>query len=192
MIIDFTDSDVWSTGVTSADYDGLTVSLSSDPEGINFDDMVNNDTLFPCGTMLACDNDGIGIIDDEISNPDGVSQSVTVTFSDEVLLVGFAGFDLYADGPGEALIVNGTGMAYGGELSADGGNGWGYSGSLNLVGSSFTFTVDVNNDLAGVADGALAALDIVYEMAPVPLPAGILLLGGALGGLAMTRRRKAA
>ncbi|MCH2075800.1 MAG: hypothetical protein MK180_02785 [Rhodobacteraceae bacterium] len=113
---------------------------------------------------------------------------MTVTFSDEVTLVGFAGFDIYADGPGEALIVNGTGMAYGSELSENGGKGWGYSGTLNLVGSSFTFTVDVNNDLAGFADGAPAALDIVYEMAPVPLPAGILLLGG----LAMTRRRKAA
>ena len=113
-----------------------------------------------------------------------------MSFSYEVNLVAFAGLDLYLNDErgGEALIHDGTIMAVGDEMFDDGGNGWAVADDLEMVGTSFVFTVDGVNDLAGVADGALARL----EIAPVPLPAGILLLGGALGGLALTRRRKAA
>jgi hypothetical protein len=58
---------------------------------------------------------------------------------------------------------------------------------LNLVGSSFDFSW-----ISGVDSGDQAGFYVEAITAQVPLPAGILLLGTALGGLGLARRRKAA
>jgi len=58
---------------------------------------------------------------------------------------------------------------------------------LNLVGSSFDFTW-----ISGVDSGDVSGFYVETLTAQVPLPAGILLLGTALGGLGLARRRKAA
>ena len=62
-----------------------------------------------------------------------------------------------------------------------------YSAVLNA--GSYLFSLEVTHGAEGfTSGGAYAAFDVVPT--PVPLPAGGLLLMGALGGLAVLRRRK--
>jgi len=189
-IVDFTDSSAFSNTDLSEAIGAVVVTISSDPVGINFDDSIRDATAEPCMT-LACDNDGIGIIDDEISNPTGMSQSVTVTFSRAVNILRFAGLDLYADSDGEVLMgvtdggVSATAAAT--EMFSDGGNGFGITTMADNLTTSITFTVDATNDALGVADAALAGIE--FDVAPIPLPAGVVLLGGALAGLGLARRK---
>src|SRR6266478_7443476 len=65
----------------------------------------------------------------------------------------------------------------------------GFDGGTTFVGftdadkSIASITINVNNDIVGVDD-------VHYITDPVPEPASLALLGGALAGLAVTRRRK--
>src|SRR5690606_32115435 len=91
-------------------YDGLGVELSASSGRMTF-----NSAEAPSRTSpLAFDGDGIGIQNDEIS----WGQSLSVTFSAGVTLLGYAFLDLFAgEGPdGEAElalvdILSGTGSA---------------------------------------------------------------------------------
>ena len=191
-VVDFTDSSAFSNGDLSEVIDGVLVTISSSPAGLNFDDKVRvTDDAFCSDATFACDNDGAGIIDDEISNPDGISQSITVTFSRAVDILSFGGLDLYADDDGEVLIgvTDGgvMGAATATELFELGGNGDAFVVLDINLSTSILFTVSTGNDALGVADGSLSYIQ--FEAAPIPLPAGVLLLGGALAGLGMMRRK---
>jgi len=140
--------------------------------------------------------DGWGITDDELDGETSPPQSITITFDRAVKLVGFAFLDLFAnDTPGSGgefgtMTVGATSVNVNFDLLNDPFGGYAEL-MLNtpLIGSVVTFTAGNTNDNAGVADGALAAL----KVAPVPLPAGGLLLLTALGGVvALRRKRKAA
>ena len=141
---------------------------------------------------LAGQNDGIGIIDDEISSGKKGSETANLTFSQSVTVVGLYFLDLFRANKGSvyeqaAVSVDG-GPAILFKALVPFSNGIGYAAytGLSLTGTSFVFS-ELGNDNVGVGDYALAGV----EIAPIPLPAGILLLGGALLGLgALGRRRK--
>lgn len=155
------------------------------------------------GGSLVGDNDGLGIIDDELSNPgpSDVTQYVTITFNKVRTLTAAYFLDVFIDpltqGTEEARVNVGSapdaGTFVGGlatevaNLSNPSNAGLGLVEitGLNLQGTTFTFWVGSDNDSLGFADGSLAAV----KLAPIPLPASGVLLLGAVGGLAFARRR---
>ena len=134
---------------------------------------------------LAGKIDGLGIRDDEISFP---TESVTLSFADEVTLTAVYLLDFFL---GERMSVsNGTDTV---EFLAVATDKIGFfGGGVGLAGKVFTFTpgrTDDTNSLVG--DFALAGVGFDKGGVPIiPLPAGVLLLGTALGGLVISRRRK--
>ena len=129
---------------------------------------------------LAGDNDGLGINDDEITNP---NQSLTITFNQTVTLTNLYFLDHFA--PEVVTVTNGTSESFASTI-VYGPGGIGFtSWATSLTGTTFTFTVENANEI-GRPDFALAGI----QTAPIPLPAGVVLLGGALAGLGLARRRK--
>ena len=192
-LIDFTDNASYDiSGTSGAGTVGdLSYTLSASGGKLTNDEMVDFDVsrIAPLlGTV-----DGLGIRDDEVTFP---GESLTVSFTKGVQISALYFLDLFgtthADGSVSnegVTVTNGAGE----ELTflaqtqnQDGTVGFGDFQNLTLSGRSFTFTPTEPNDSLGNPDFALAGI----EAAAVPLPAGILLLGGALGGLGFARRRK--
>ncbi len=158
------------------------------------------------GQDLAGDNDGLGVAGPEVS---GGKPFITVTFSEKVKLVGTYFLNLFEDDgtkdndESEEIVeiivdldpldtdpfddtVDHTVDAV---EEFENNFGFAFDDTATLVGESFTFFIrSENNDDVGRADFSLAAL----EVQAIPLPAGALLMGTALGGLGLMRRRKKA
>ena len=138
---------------------------------------------------LTGDNDGIGIDGDELTFP---KQMLTLTFNNTVKISTLYFLDLFLTGDhssGEIALVSVDGGADSSFLATEtaGVDAFGFGEfATGLTGKSFTFAVGRTNDGVGRADYALAGVDV----ATIPLPAGLLLLGTALGGLGIARRRR--
>lgn len=140
---------------------------------------------------LAGDFDGIGIKNDEVNG----AEFLTLTFDREVKITGVFFLDLYISRK-DATDFETAGMDNGSttlnfdaqEVFSNDALGGGFGNfATSMKGQTFTFFDVAGNDNIGEGDFALAGLTITS----VPLPAGVLLLGTALGGLGLTRRRKA-
>lgn len=190
--VDFTTNSLVSTATGfSGSTGGLTYTLDGSPNAANKGDSVPgsaSDELAAAG--LAGDFDGIGIVDDEV----GQQEFLTLTFNKKVKLTAAYFLDLFIskDDASEfetARITDGDSLqdfdAY--NVYPQNG-GFGAFATVGLVGTTFLFFDSSGNDDIGVGDYALAGLDV----APIPLPAGFLLLGTAVGGLGLARRRKKA
>jgi hypothetical protein len=206
--IDFTDRDVWKTPIMPQTLFGGTaaesvVTLSAVGGTINFAqnfDGVRTGVCTDSGGVLACDSDGLGVGDDEISIPGGVAvtEEVTVSFSNAVILQGLHFLDLFKHLDGSALesalvFVDGSSTALEFEATQTStGNMPGYLfkalATPVRVMSSLRFVPGEGNDGVGRPDFALAAIDV----APVPLPLGAALMLTAVGGLGLWSRRRAA
>lgn len=198
-VIDFTAAGVGLSGSLGG---GVTWTMTGDPEAPNNDQAFDGVTPFNGQTFtLAFDTDGFGISDDEIAAEP--PQNIILSFWKdnlpyEVNILGFAFLDLFEldgeDGESGILTVD-SGASAGAQvelrfnpLNGVPKGGYAEKTGLDLFATKITFTVGRINDNRGVADGALAALQI----APIPLPAGGLLLLTALGGVAALRRRRKA
>ena len=117
---------------------------------------------------------------EQVTSDDNITESETldVTFSTDVSLVDMSFRDALHNLATGTLIINGT------EYLIE--NGGLSSASLGMIGSGRTFTFAYGG--ASPTQAYLTASTV----APVPLPAGALLLLGALGGLFGLRRLRAA
>lgn len=193
-LIDFTNSGVATVNpanvATGAGIGGgITWTLTSTGGNLNDSEAGPDCSGIDCGP-LALDNDGFGITDDEASAP---RQFFTLTFSDTVTLTSLHFLDLFIsrdEQTRESVVLGGdiSGTVFADTIfRTDDLVGYNVA-SVLATGTTFTFTPGNDNDAIGAADFAFAA----FEVAPIPLPAGVLLLGGALAGLGAYGRRKTA
>jgi hypothetical protein len=189
-ILDFTDSDTFSGRVPTSrqpitgTFAGTGFSITASGR-LNFTERAVGDTC--PRTILDCDQDGVGVGDDEITGR-GVNRQewIAITFDRPVAIDQIILLDLFIGNRGtERAVINGT--SYGAVERLGGGN----SGALfidfdqtvgQLVFAATRFPGDNGNN-----DYAIGGIT-----APVPLPASVLMLLGALGGLSYIGRRRGA
>jgi hypothetical protein len=200
--IDFTNASTGKTGTVGS----VTWTMSSNIGTPNNSQLFDGQGSNLTGTGLALQRDGYGVRssidnsrkDDEITSMRGGMEAITLTFSKAVSVTAVSFLDLYltySGGIGEvgyAMFDDGTTVSAGGTdiANSHGSLRAGYASAAFAAVKTTTirFFIGLSNDQQGLADGALASVDV----APVPVPgAGLLLLGG-LGGLAIVRRRRRA
>jgi len=206
-VIDFTDDDT--VGGTSA-YDTRTPSSATGSTMLGGTGITWEIVPGPAGEFLTYahgpapgsigilegDNDGIGVnyvSGAEIADPE---EYITITFSQAIRVTGLYFLNLFqkADGSGGESVdiflgdtpgADGTGILnLLAKVPYETESGYGDFEGLSLVGKTFTFTPGAGTDAVFLKDFSLAAI----EVQAVPLPAGVLLLGSALGGLGFARR----
>jgi hypothetical protein len=174
---------------------GVQVSITADPDQINTLEALADPNAPMCqsaGGDFACGQDGIGIVDDEISP----GQSLLLEFDQAVNISSIAVLDLFEAAMGDSeesgllVSVNGAEAATFSAESVfmDMANGFSdfTVGFANVT--SIRFLVGEGNDDQGVADYALAGI----RFEPVPIPAAGLLFLTALGGAGFARSRRKA
>jgi hypothetical protein len=210
--IDFTNAKPWGgvQGQTSFSSGGVTVSSQGNGGTLTFNAIgASNDPstgLEPCG-VYACDGDGIGIGDDEVSwKTSGFDQLLEVRFDKAVTVTEISFLDLFNESTGREIAF----WYYNGDASAKSNlmapltndswpatNGFAAATGLNKTDvTSITFLVDCAGNSCAANDYALAGIKTVgpdADVSEVPLPAAAWLFGSGLIGLAgIARRRRTA
>ena len=199
LVIDFTDISVWGVGniiappnldnqVGTASYlypDSLTVTLTATGGNLTFN------VPGSCGTagFLACDGDGIGINDDEISGVLSAGESLLVEFSHAVSVYTVSLLDLFARDLDNEIAI----MQFDGSTSTFAAAGIApddHVGFLQVTPNIGTVTSILFTAPDATSDFALAALeinvDVISQQVPEPMTASLFGLG--LLSLALTMR----
>jgi hypothetical protein len=187
-LMDFTDSGFFSGTVSTGQQpitgifggSGFQITASG---ALNFSE---TDISGACPSVLACNQDGVGVLDDEITLLKAKSEQITIDFLgvskfiDKIYL-----FDLFwkNDANFEVAQINGMQYAATAALGTSGLRIIDFNKSVTKL--TFTAPAIANNGYDnGDNDYAIAAISTV------PLPASALLLLGALGGLGAVGRRR--
>jgi len=184
--------------------DGIGFTLTSMDGAVNFNEAYDGSLDSPCqgfGGPLMCDNDGVGIGNDEITGLSISSgQTLSLVFDTEVYISSFDFLDLYLNPDpqkgGEQASISIDGVIY--TVDATGVSGDGGYANLDLLslggpilGQTIEFTAFLGDLLQDDRDNdyAFAAISV----SAVPIPAAAWLFGTALVGLiGFSKRRKAA
>ncbi|WP_341213300.1 VPLPA-CTERM sorting domain-containing protein [uncultured Limimaricola sp.] len=213
--LDFTDASVYTgnapTGTIGAGPTMTTWTLSATGGKLNYKTPADGTYAAGNGGLsLKRDYDGVGVNDDEITQAAGKNQSVLLTFTKSIYLTAVHVLDLFktadlATAPGgqeKAFVYDPDNLIL--EIFAvndlgDKPNNGGYQTEKLAEAvqvSKLKFMAGGTNDNpTNTRDFALAAIDYEFDKPdsapnPVPLPAGGLLLLGALGGLGLAKRRR--
>ncbi len=187
-VIDFTSAETGLSGTA----DGVTWTVTASTGVANNTQAFDGASMPASSLGLAFEQDGLGIVDDEV----GLTETLTLMFSEPVRFVSYAVLDLFANvrdvATGEVAMLTVDGTDY--DLSFVAGAIGGYAELLlpvDVIASVISFTVRNSNDNLGVADAAFAAVSFETLPAPVPVPASALMLIAGLGGIAALRRKRA-
>lgn len=207
LVIDFTDADLWGDGQVASPTDNLfgdlEVTLTSSSDTYSAVERCV-DTL---GLGLACDNDGIGIRDDEITWTSGNyrnGEHLTVDFSYGVDITEVYLLDLFPNEATGSEVAQMRSENSEGDVSwavwqADEYQKWGwYIGTEDndLKGQggffsdvvSLTFFSDQAGEYTNISDSDFALAGLKIVSVPEPGTVGLLLMGAA--ALVGARRRK--
>ncbi|MBI1365644.1 MAG: VPLPA-CTERM sorting domain-containing protein [Alphaproteobacteria bacterium] len=188
-LLDFTSG---AAGVPTGTVAGVSYAITSNGVVTN-NEAQDGSSCF--GHGLACEIDGLGVGDDEITggapNTLQTGEWLTVTFDRQVRLTGVAVLDLFYSNRGaEAATIawqGGSATISAAELEDSGLSGFAALNFITGVLTNFvSFTAANLFGDNGNNDYAVAALS--YE--PVPLPAALPLFLAGLAGLGFARARK--
>lgn len=213
--LDFTDSSVYTgdnpTGTIGSGSNETTWVLSAMGGTLNYKTPADGTyAVGSGGESLKRDYDGVGVDDDETTTTSDKKQSILLTFSKSIFLTAVHVLDLFksadtADAPGgqehafvydpDALILTITAIE---DLGDNPDNGGYQTGKLDPAQQVMKLKFEAggtNDNPTDTRDFALAAIDYSFDNPdsapnPIPLPAGGLLLLGALGGLGLVKRRR--
>jgi len=205
-VIDFTKSADWgalsgSSYTSPTSFGGVTVTISSLGGTLTFNPGESPATSCGGVTGLACNGDGIGIVDDEVTiGTLGTGEMLTVHFSSPVKInsIGFldlfGAYSLSGDAAAEramwryaATAGSEDGFLLGTDVTSNPILGWALTGALNAGWYTDITFFATNPPASSNTDFSLAKID--FSTAVPDSGMTLILLGGALIGLGVLRRK---
>lgn len=160
--------------------DGVGYTITTAPGSLAF-----GGTAGSACTGLACQTDGIGVFSGQDANELDFSETLTITFDEEVFISGLSFLNLF-DSEVAKVQVGGSALSYTGSEPLP-GTGFVTDSFSPLFATSVTFTTESLTGDDGDSNYYVAAL----EVSEVPVPAAAFLFAPALVGFMGLRRRAA-
>jgi hypothetical protein len=203
-LLDFTDSSLISSLTTisngySGSIDGVGFTLTSNDGVVNFNEGYDGSSNLGCqsnGGVLACDRDGAGINNDEITGIGIGNQTLTLTFDSVVSLSGFYFLDLYVNSYTNGLeaeqatiSLDGTVFATVDATGVSGDGGYADLITAPVLAQAIELSAVNDSDYWDDRNNDYSFAGIDVSATSVPEPSAIFLLGAGLLGLAGVKRK---